>query len=157
MTVEIVTIADHPELVPGIARWLWEEWGRAKGRTLEATVARVASRKARIGPEQSVVLLDAGVPAGTASLVHDDLDDCPNLTPWLASVYVDPPFRGHGHSVRLVQAIERLAAATVPSLWLQTSTAVGLYARLGWVSVGNGVDHGTPVVIMQRDFIRSDL
>ena len=157
MTVEIVTIADHPELIPGIARWLWEEWGRAKGRTLEATVARIGSRTARIGLEQCVVLLDAGVPAGTASLVHDDLDDRPDLTPWLASVYVAPPFRGRSHSVRLVRAIERLAAATVPSLWLQTSTAAGLYARLGWVLVGNGVDHGTPVAIMQRDFAGPDL
>jgi GNAT superfamily N-acetyltransferase len=151
MTIEIVAIADHPELIPGVARWLWEEWGRAEGRTLETIAAGLGARTARTGPEQCVVLLDGGVPAATASLVHADLDARPDLTPWLASVYVDAPFRGRGHSVRLVRAVERLAADTVPTLWLQTSAAAGLYARTGWVPAGNGIDPGVPVVIMRRD------
>jgi GNAT superfamily N-acetyltransferase len=152
MAVEIVSVADHPGLVPGVARWLWEEWGRSEGRTLEDTVAKVGGRTARSGPEQCLVLLDGGVPAGTASLVHEDLDDHPELTPWLASVYVDPAFRGLGHGVRLVRAIEGLAAAVVPTLWLHTSTAPGLYARLSWVPAGHGVDHGVRVLVMRRDF-----
>jgi len=29
----IVTIADRPDLVPVVAAWRWEEFGRANGRT----------------------------------------------------------------------------------------------------------------------------
>jgi N-acetylglutamate synthase-like GNAT family acetyltransferase len=60
-----------------------------------------------------------------------------DLTPWLASVLVLPPFRGRGHSATLVKHVEAVAAAaSVGTLWLYTWTAEPLYARLGWRRVG---------------------
>ena len=84
--IRVQIVAERPELIPAMAPWLWEEWGRRKGRTLETVCARLAARVSRLGPEQSFILLDNGVAAGTASLVHDDLDERPELTPgWPAS------------------------------------------------------------------------
>lgn len=148
----IVTLAQRPDLIPPVAAWLWDEWGRHKGRTVAMVEARLAARQATTGPEQTFVRLHGGVPVATASLVHDDLDPRPDLTPWLASVYVDPPHRGKGHAVPVILAVEAAArTAGIATLWLHTEHAAGLYKRLGWVPVGNEVDHGHPVMLMRRD------
>ncbi len=150
--IQIVTTANRPDLIPVIAPWLWREWARAKGRSLEQVTTRLASRQADVGPEQTFVLLDGGVAAATASLVHHDLDPRPELTPWLASVFVDPPFRGRGHAVRLVRAVEATAlAGGVRRLWLHSEHAAELYARIGWIADGPEVDHGHAVTLMHRD------
>jgi GNAT superfamily N-acetyltransferase len=92
------------------------------------------------------------VPIGTASLVHEDLESRQDLTPWLASVYVDPPFRGQGHARSLVRAIEATARARgVGRFWLYTQDAAGLYAKLGWIAAGTEQSGGHPVTLMYRD------
>jgi uncharacterized protein (DUF849 family) len=94
MTPGLVTIADRPDLAATFARWTWEERGRRQGETPEQRLAAVAGRTARDGLEQCMVALVDGTPAGTASLVACDAAARPDLSPWLASLHVAPPFRG---------------------------------------------------------------
>ncbi|MCW3473152.1 GNAT family N-acetyltransferase [Limobrevibacterium gyesilva] len=153
MDTRIVGIADRPDLVPVIAKWLWHEWGRREGRTLASTTAWLQRPMAALGPEQVFILLAEGAPAGTASLVHDDLDERRELTPWLASVYVPEAYRGRGYAARLVRRVEAACMeAGIATLWLHTEHAAALYARLGWQEAGAARDHGHPVSIMRRDF-----
>ncbi len=150
----IVPLATRPDLIPPVAFWLWREWGQRKGRALATVASRLAARTATIGPEQSFVALDNTIPVGTASLVHADLDTRPDLTPWLASVYVDPPFRGRGHASDLVRAVEAAARDSgVTTLWLHTEHAERLYARLGWETIGPEVDAGHAVTLMRRSLV----
>lgn len=151
--LSLTTIAARPDLAPVVARWIWEEWGRPNGRPIERTLGRVASRTAQVGLEQCFVVLEGDTPAGTASLVAEDSDSRPDLTPWLASVFVDPAFRGRGHARVLVTAVESAArGAGVPTLWLFTETAASLYAALGWIPAGEIVEKGRPQALMRRDF-----
>jgi GNAT superfamily N-acetyltransferase len=151
MTTEIVTLAQKPTLIPQVAQWLWTEWARRKGRTLDMVTDRLAARAASGGPEQTFVVLDGGTPVATASLVASDLVSRPDLTPWLASVFVDPPHRGRGHAARLVRRVEEAArAANTEILWLYTEDAEGLYAKLGWQTVGPELDQTVPVTLMRR-------
>lgn len=144
----IVSIQQRPDLIPAAASWLWAEWARRKGRTLAMVTARLA---ARAEPEQTFVALLDGVPVATASLVNADLDTRPDLSPWLASVFVDPPFRGQGHAAALVRRVEDAARAQgVGTLWLYTQHAAGLYAKLGWETVGPEMDRGISVTLMRR-------
>ncbi len=150
--IRIVRLREQPALLPVVGNWLWEEWARRKGRTIEQVTARLATLRATIGPEQGFVVLDGETPAATASLVHHDLDTRPDLTPWLAGVYVDPPFRGRGHAVRLVRAVENAATAGgVRRLWLHTEHSAELYAKLSWIADGPEVDHFHAVTLMHRD------
>jgi GNAT superfamily N-acetyltransferase len=83
--------------------------------------------------------------------VASDLVSRPDLTPWLASVFVDPPYRGRGYAARLVRRVEEAArAANTGILWLYTEDAEGLYAKLGWKTVGAELDQTVPVTLMQR-------
>jgi GNAT superfamily N-acetyltransferase len=131
--IEIVTLVQRPDLIPLTALWGWREWGQPAGRTLEHSIERREHLVAENGFEQAYVLLDGGVPAAMASLVRSDLDERPDLTPWLAGVYVDPPFRGLGHAARVVRRVEQQSLAQGEAvLWLYTATAPGLYRKLGW-------------------------
>ena len=116
---QIVRIADRPDLVPTVAQWLWHEWWRDDGGTLEATHNAVAASVSLSGPPQAFVLLDGGDAIGTASLVARDLDERPNLTPWPAGAFVVPEARGRGHVIHLIRAVETACqTASIGIAWL---------------------------------------
>jgi hypothetical protein len=85
-----------------------------------------------VGPPQTFVLLVNEQPVGTASLVAHDMDERPDLTPWLAGVFVIPEARGHRHPIRLVQSVEAACrSAGVGTVWPHTTNAERVYARVG--------------------------
>jgi GNAT superfamily N-acetyltransferase len=149
----IVRIADRPDLVPTVAQWLWHEWWRDDGESLEATRSAVAASVSASGPPQTFVLLVNGEPVGTASLVAHDLDERPELTPWLAGVFVIPEARGRGHVMHLIRAVEDACrSAGIGTVWLFTADAERVYARAGWHSVEVIERQGRrPVTLMRRD------
>ena len=70
---------------------------------------------------------------------------------WIAGLYVEPAFRGRGYATALIRRVEAFAqAASVRVLWLYTSTAETLYARLGWQRAGTEDERGETVVLMKR-------
>jgi hypothetical protein len=104
-------------------------------------------------PPQTFVLLVDDRPIGTASLVSHDLDERPNLTPWLAGVFVIPEARGRGHVIHLIQAVEVACRfAGCGAVWLHTANAERVYARAGWHTVEAIQRQGRrPVTLMRRD------
>jgi GNAT superfamily N-acetyltransferase len=150
MSYRIVTVSDRPELAPIVARWRVDAFfNHPGGYTVEEMTARILAPP--VGAKQAFVLLDDDEPAGTAALTHSDLATRPDLTPWLAGVFVQPAFRGRGYATALVRRVEAFAwEASVPVLWLHTEMAEPLYAGLGWRRVGIEQDHGHPVVLMRR-------
>ncbi len=150
MSPRILAVSDRPELAPLVAGWLVEAFHRQPGgMTVEAMTALILAPPQ--GPEESFVLFEGDRPVGTASLAHDDLTSRPDLTPWLAGVFVLPDCRGRGHASALVRHVEGFArAASVAELWLYTRTAEPLYARLGWQRVGLEQDKGREVALMWR-------
>jgi N-acetylglutamate synthase-like GNAT family acetyltransferase len=148
----MVHIADRPDLVPVVAGWRWAAFDAPHGRPLARTAAGVARQTARHGTPQCLVLLEDGIPVGTAALVDDDSASRPELGPWLASLVVAPEARGRGHAARLVHAVEAAARESGHAgLWLYTWTAEELYARLGWQRVGPIEEEGVTAVLMRRE------
>jgi GNAT superfamily N-acetyltransferase len=152
--VRIDNIADHPDLVETVARWQWSEWGRDPADSL---AARIASIGAETDPDRiptTFVALDGDDPLGSASLVADDMSTHPELTPWLASVYVTPAARGGGVASALVRRVMRQAAAMgITRLYLYTESAQGLYEKLGWQVIATEHFEGSPVAIMAIDLM----
>ena len=104
-------------------------------------------------PRTFVLLVD-DEPVGTASLVAHDLDERPDLTPWLAGVFVAPHARRQGYAVQLVRAVEQEARkASVSTLWLYTNTAERIYARAGWQTVEIVQHDGKSFSLMRRDLL----
>lgn len=155
MSIAIVSTSERPDLVAVTARWRWQAFSRDTGRPL-ADVLAVANRTAamRCLIPRTLVLLVDGEPVGTASLTAQDLEERPDLTPWLAGVFVVPHARGQGHAGRLVAAVEQAAkSGSIPTLWLYTNTAERIYARAGWRTVETVQHNGAAVALMRRDLI----
>ncbi|HWX50460.1 MAG TPA: GNAT family N-acetyltransferase [Roseomonas sp.] len=154
--VEITTIAARPDLAPLVAGWLWEAFWREAGHGLAETRAAVEASVAQCGPPQTFVLLAAGEPVATASLVSGDLAAMPELTPWLAGLFVVPGARGQGHARRLIVRVEAAAReAGFTAIWLYTGEAEGLYARAGW-EVVERLPHGAGnLTLMRRELPRA--
>lgn len=89
----------------------------------------------------------------TQAVAAKDLEARPDLTPWLAEVFVHPAFRGRGYATALVRRVEAFATAASPQdVWLCTWTAEPLYARLGWHRVGLEQNRGSAVMLTRRYF-----
>lgn len=158
MQFQIVYLADHRELVPVCALWAFNTWGKYNSSyTLEKRMESFTLHcNTELMPLTIVALNEASVPIGMASLRAND-GIRPELSPWLGSVYVDPPFRGKGIAARLVQEIHIIAHELgFKTIFLLTyePTLAQWYARLGWNDLCMDNVHGNPVSVMQIDLER---
>jgi GNAT superfamily N-acetyltransferase len=151
--MHIGLLADHPLLVPVISGWHFDEWSeRYPGTTRTAWAAELAGWCERDQlPITFVALVDAEA-VGSASLVVCDMDTRPDLSPWLAAVYVLPAYRRRGIATALVtHALAQARRFDVRQLYLWTESAASLYSRLGWRPLAKEVYQGKPVLVMLRD------
>jgi GNAT superfamily N-acetyltransferase len=132
--MRISYLADHPRLIPELARLHFTQWAHLRpAETLEQRTRRLEACCGRGGVPSVVVALEDAALVGSAMLVANDMDTRPDLTPWLAGVYVAEDARGLGYGAALVRRIESEAAAIgVERLYLYTPDAEEFYARLGW-------------------------
>lgn len=148
--MQIENITERPDLVETVARWQWGEWGNHDPHdSLAARVASIRAQSEGGDIPTTFVATDGDTPLGSASFTSDDMPTHPELTPWLASVYVAPEARGRGVASALVRRVVQHAASLgVGRLYLFTEGARGLYAKLGWHEIGAEHFEGTPVTIM---------
>jgi len=95
--VTIEYLLDRQEFIPTLARWHHAEWGHLRPKeTVEDRVIRrrLASGHRQI-PTTFVAIADEQL-LGSACLVRHDMDARPELSPWLAGVFVAPSQRRRG-------------------------------------------------------------
>jgi GNAT superfamily N-acetyltransferase len=150
--ISIVSTCERPDLAPLVARWLWDAFWRRNGHSFETTLRAVEdSVTAQFMPRTFVVLV-VDEPVGTASLAAHDLEERPDLTPWLAGVFVEPHARGQGLAAHLIIAVEEeCRKASISTLWLYTNTAERIYRRAGWQTVETILRNDKPYALMRRD------
>lgn len=149
--VRIEPLADHEDAIPTIARWHYEQWGRkSPTRSVESAAARLRGHLRRDATPLTLVALAGDVLVGSAALICQDMKDArPELSPWLADVFVDPARRRRGVASALVAAlVEKARALGVETLHLYTPDQEKLYARFGFV-VRERIDYrGERVAVM---------
>ena len=152
--VSIKYLADCPDTVPLLAQWLFDEWGyRSPDGTVQGMADNLHQRLNRNRLPMALVALGQGEPLGTASLKAREVEIRPDYENWLATVYVDKPYRGGGVGSMLIEAAsEEAAKLGIDELYLYTrrNETEALYARLGWVPVERLIYRGRPAVIMKR-------
>src|SRR3954465_8289992 len=105
MTLSFVATSAQPDYIPQVVDWLREEFWHSGSPSREQQIATMLAQPGQ--SEETFVLLDDNVPVGTASLVNNDLPSRPDLSPWLASVLVLPPFREKGTAQRSSGVLRR--------------------------------------------------
>lgn len=150
--MKIAYLADHPEYVPTIATWLHEAWGHlTPGSTLADAVRGMAAYLNHDELPLALIALEGATLLGTASLVLHDMDTRPDLSPWLAGVFVAAEHRRQGYGTGLVRAVEDVAEQLgVEILYLYTPDQENFYARQGWSVLDRTEYRQEQVVIMQK-------
>jgi N-acetylglutamate synthase-like GNAT family acetyltransferase len=151
----VVPLGERPDVVPKVAAWLYEQWGYFHDHDSVERRIRELNERLRLHelPVAFVALASNApdaMPIGTASLTPDDLETRPDLTPWLASVYVQAEHRRAGVGAALVQAVVAHARRLgIDTLYLFTEDRTDFYEQLGWSQIGPEVCRGHPVTIMK--------
>ena len=150
--VQISYLSDHPEYIPQLARWLFEQWRSIlREDTLETRIEKLKAHLNRDKLPIAWVAHANGELFGTAALRVHDLEGREDLTPWLGGVFVGPQFRRQGIGEALCAAVENAARSrAIETLYLFTLDKQAWYSRLGWTMLGPCVWRQRPGDIMWK-------
>jgi GNAT superfamily N-acetyltransferase len=135
------TISDlrqRPEFFDSVADRIWRAWWEPSGHPLDHIKGRLAENMQDTPiPLALVAHDDGGAFFGTASVIASDLDERPELTPWVAAVWVEEVARGRGIGAALVDAATHACFALgFPRTYLcARARMTGFYQRLGWTLI----------------------
>ena len=150
--MKIACLADHQEVIPILAGWFHREWSYLYPQRTRQDVARsISERIKRTTIPLALLAFEGDELLGTVCLKTRDMDNRPELTPWLAGLYVKDVWRRRGVGSALVRAIETCAREIgVERLYLYTPEAERFYTGLGWCIKERTSYHHVPVSIMQK-------
>jgi GNAT superfamily N-acetyltransferase len=155
MKLRIKYLVEHVDVIPLLAMWMYQEWGR---RTPYASIEHeITQLNLHLNTDRIPLTLLAFFETrvvGTVSIVTYDMDERMELTPWLASMYVAPEARGEGVGEALMAAAEEKATELrIETLyqWTANEAKLGFYEDLGWSALEPTVYREQNVVIMKKD------
>ena len=145
-------LIEHPEYIPQLAQWLFEQWDSILGeKTPEARIKKLNAHMNRDKLPIAWVAHANRQLLGTASLRVHDLEGREDLTPWLGGVFVGSHFRRRGIGAALCATVENAAwSRGIQTLHLFTLDKQAWYSRLGWSVLGPCVWHQRPGDIMYK-------
>jgi predicted N-acetyltransferase YhbS len=130
----VLDLRDCGAHVPSLlAGWHHAEWGElmAPWALDDALTELLAHRDGEF--PATFVAIDGDTVLGSASLIDEDAPAFHDLSPWLASVYVLPGWRGRGIATALIEAVLRRAHRLgFAHIHLFTDGDGTLYRRLGF-------------------------
>lgn len=140
--MKVEYLADHLGKLREVASLHLREWPDPElGDSIDAREKTLTTCCRRGEIPLGVIALDREELCGFALLVEADFELRPNLSPWLAGVFVRPQHRKSGVGSALVTRIENEAKAlAVNTMYLYTAHSESLYSRLGWL-VTERCDH----------------
>jgi len=149
-TYTITYLADCPDTIPQLAAWQQAQFGFLSPTQTEAARGdRFRTHLQRQTIPTTFVAMADGAPIGSASLVVNDMSVLPDLTPWLAGVYVAPEHRRSGVGAALVRRVMVEAAALgVDRLYLYTHDRMRFYRGLGWETIAPRFYRGYLMTVM---------
>jgi len=146
-------LGDHPQHIPLIAQWYYDEWGHAmKDRPVEKIQELIRGMLHRNKIPLHILAMEGTQVLGVAQLKIREMDIYPEKTHWLGGVFISPTARHRGLASRLVgKALELATSFNVETLYLQTERLDGgLYAKLGWKPIEETHYNGKHVLVMEK-------
>jgi predicted N-acetyltransferase YhbS len=150
IVAEILPLNDWPQAIDILAEAHLAEWRELYPEDTVASFAEDLARSLGTDPLPSTwVLLAGSAVIGSVSLIEQDLDSRPELTPWLANLWVHRAWRGRGLGKQLVlHACEQGRLRGLERLYLYTPEHAAFYLALGWETLAVSSKNGVTITLM---------
>jgi GNAT superfamily N-acetyltransferase len=151
-TDKYIYLADQPELVPILADWFYDEWGRRDPNNSWKKIRSILGEHLnRERVPLTIVLLRDSQPIASASLKKSEMETHPQFLHWLGGVFVHPEYRQQGIGSRIVEfAANEAKKLSVNELYLYTRSHERFYTRLGWQVIERPIYKDRNVIVMKR-------
>lgn len=134
--LRIEQLANRIDLLPVVAGWIYDEWWQdAEEASLNTLTDLLRAHRVPDQMPMTLIALLGLHPVGTATLLPHDVgtEQWPQLSPWMAAVYVAPAYRRRGIGARLVnETVAGARAIGASVLYLLTTEREDFYGQLGW-------------------------
>jgi len=138
--MQIVSLSRIPEQLPVVAAWIHDAFWQDSGQPVAFIEGLLADHLAGKPIPTTLVAIEDGVLVGSVCLIESDMAERPNLTPWLAALYVLPAHRKRGIGSQLItRLVDHAANAGLDHVYLSADDQVPLYARHGFATVETDV------------------
>jgi len=150
MNFVIEYLADHPDSIGTIARWHHDQWHHLSPNiSFEQRRKQLSCLQQRSEVPTMFVVVHNGKVIGTAALLEHDMDTHKELSPWLASVYVEKRYRRKGVGQNLVhRVIKEARSIQIKNLYLFTPDQERFYKHFGWEILFREEYHGEQESVM---------
>jgi len=148
--IKILNLKEATEHLTTLAQWHHNQWSYLNpNETIEQRIKRMLTYlNSDLIP--GTFIAEADELLGSAAIVNNDMETKPQLSPWLASVYVAPAHRRKGVGAKLVlHVMAQAKLAGIDTLYLFTPDKQFFYQKLGWLLISQEEYHGHEVAVMQ--------
>lgn len=139
--VQVADLRLVPEYCDAVADRIWNAWWRSRGTPLPYIREWVDENLHSTGIPFALVAHLDGRFVGTTSVIESDLEERPDLSPWVAAVWVDEAYRHTGVGATLVRAaMTGAVAVTKGPVYLCAKPALAsFYEGMGWHRIAEDV------------------
>ncbi|MGO8909407.1 MAG: GNAT family N-acetyltransferase [Bradyrhizobium sp.] len=141
LSFTISDLRQCPQFFDTVADRIWRAWWQADGTPLDTISGRLRENMTATPIPFALVAHDDALFLGTASVIASDLAERPQLTPWVAAVWVEPSARQRGVGGALVdRATQGCFDLGFGRAYLCARLQRTVYyERLGWSSIERDV------------------
>jgi N-acetylglutamate synthase-like GNAT family acetyltransferase len=141
LSFTITDLRQRPEFFDQVADRIWQAWWKADGHPSDYISGRLRENMNATPIPFALAAHDGEAFLGTASVIASDLVERPQLTPWVAAVWVEPQARRRGVGAALVnRATQDCFALGVGRVYLcARPQRSGFYERLSWTVIERDV------------------
>lgn len=142
--LQIAPLYQFPHYAEQVTDWLWQAFGPEQPRAFFADIIDHSQTPGAL--PLTFIALDGQTLLGTVGLWRCDLISRQDLTPWLASLYIDERARGKGLGGILQEhVIAQARQAGFDALYLY-SACCDYYERFGWGYIGDALEYPNKTV-----------
>ena len=144
MKFEISNLNACPEFKSIVANRIWLAWWKAHGHLLQVVTDFIDELPEARGIPFCLVAHDEGKYVGSVLGLVSDLDERPELSPWIGALWVELEFRKQGVAGVLVKAAldELFVLGHEVTFLCATVEKRGMYQKQGWKLIEADVGEG---------------
>ena len=148
------TISDlrqRPAFFDTVADRIWQAWWKPDNHPLDLIAGRLRENMADTPIPLALVAHDGDSFLGTASVIPSDLAERPQLTPWIAAVWVEPQARQRGVGSALVNraAQDCFALGFKRAYLCARPQRSAFYEGLDWIPIERNVGPHRMIVFVR--------